>query len=117
MFDPEDVPLTTSEGRRPSSTAGDRMMVGLAVAALLGGVLIAVGRLLPEQPVSSQMNTSLRMKLRLGKQVKHRFIKIPSATGENVCNSLAYFCSSTVCRTIPIKPQLFTSPSLCSLRA
>lgn len=49
MFDPDQVPLSTSEGRRPSSTAGDRMMVALAALALLGGVLIAVSRLLPEQ--------------------------------------------------------------------
>jgi hypothetical protein len=49
-FDPDQIPLSTSEGRRPSSTAGDRMMVGLAALALMGGVLIAVSRLIPEQP-------------------------------------------------------------------
>ena len=49
MFDPDQVPLSTSEGRRPSSTAGDRLIVGLAALALLGGVLIAVSRFLPEQ--------------------------------------------------------------------
>ena len=49
MIDPDQVPLSTSEGRRPSSTAGDRMMVGLAALALIGGVLIAVSRVLPEQ--------------------------------------------------------------------
>ena len=49
-FDPDQIPLSTSEGRRPSSTAGDRMMVGLAALAMMGGVLIAVSRLIPEQP-------------------------------------------------------------------
>jgi len=58
VFDPEDIPLSTSEGRRPSSTAGDRLIVGLAVAALLGGVLIAVGRLLPEQPDQTSTATA-----------------------------------------------------------
>jgi hypothetical protein len=58
VFDPEDIPLSTSEGRRPSSTAGDRMMVGLAVAALLGGVLIAVSRLVPEQPDQTSLATA-----------------------------------------------------------
>ncbi|HEX5578655.1 MAG TPA: SH3 domain-containing protein [Candidatus Limnocylindria bacterium] len=53
MFDPDDIPLSTSEGRRPSSTAGDRMMVGLAIVALVGGLLIAVSRLLPEQAETS----------------------------------------------------------------
>ena len=37
------------------------------------------------------MNTSLRIKLQIGKQMKHRFIEIPSAIGENLCNSLSYF--------------------------
>ncbi|HET6744899.1 MAG TPA: hypothetical protein VFH90_03520 [Candidatus Limnocylindria bacterium] len=56
MFDPEDLPLTTEEGRRPSSTAGDRMMVGLAALALFGGALIAIGKVLPqsEAPQTSE---------------------------------------------------------------
>jgi hypothetical protein len=36
----------TTDGRRPSSTAGDRLMVGLAALALLGGALIAVTNVL-----------------------------------------------------------------------
>jgi hypothetical protein len=48
MFDPVDLPLATEEGRRPPSTAGDRMMVGLAALALFGGALIAIGKVLPE---------------------------------------------------------------------
>ena len=56
MFDPEDLPLTTTEGRRPASTAGDRMMVGLAALALVGGALIAIGKVLPqgEAPQTSE---------------------------------------------------------------
>ena len=49
MFDPDQVPLSTSEGRRPPSTAGDRMMIGLALLALVGGLLIAASRIIPEQ--------------------------------------------------------------------
>jgi hypothetical protein len=37
-----------------------------------------------ERPCSTQMNTSLRVKLRLGKQMEHRFSKIPSAMSESV---------------------------------
>jgi len=35
-------------------------------------------------PCSPPMNTSLRVKLRLGKQMEHRFSKIPSALSESV---------------------------------
>jgi hypothetical protein len=48
VFEPEDIPLETTEGRRPAGAAGDRMMVGLAALALLGGALIAVGNFLPD---------------------------------------------------------------------
>ena len=58
MFDPDQVPLSTSEGRRPSSTAGDRMMVGLAALALMGGLLIAVSRLIPEQANQTSQATA-----------------------------------------------------------
>ncbi|HEX6473636.1 MAG TPA: hypothetical protein VF114_00950, partial [Candidatus Limnocylindria bacterium] len=58
MFDPDQVPLSTSEGHRPSSTAGDRMMIGLAILALVGGLLIAVSRLLPEQPDQASVATA-----------------------------------------------------------
>ena len=47
MYDIEDVPVQTSEGLRPQSAAGDRLMVGLAALALLGGALIFVSRFLP----------------------------------------------------------------------
>ena len=52
MFEPEDIDLTTSRGQRPSSTAGDRMMVGLAALALVGGGLIAIGKVLPSSDPS-----------------------------------------------------------------
>jgi hypothetical protein len=48
VFDPDDTPVATSEGRRPSSTAGDRLMVGLAALALAGGAVIAISRFLPK---------------------------------------------------------------------
>ena len=47
MIDLEDLPVSTAEGRRPSSTGADRLMIGLAALALIGGGLIAVSRLLP----------------------------------------------------------------------
>ncbi len=58
VFDPDQVPLSTSEGRRPPSTAGDRMMVGLAALALIGGLLIAASRLIPEQPNQTSQATA-----------------------------------------------------------
>ena len=58
MFDPDQIPLSTSEGRRPPSTAGDRMMVGLAALALIGGLLIAASRLIPEQPNQTSQATA-----------------------------------------------------------
>ena len=58
MFDPDEIPLSTAEGRRPASTSGDRLMVGLAIIALLGGVLIAIGRLLPEAPPQTSQATA-----------------------------------------------------------
>lgn len=48
MFEPDENPIATTDGRRPASAAGDRMMVALAAIALLGGALIAVGNVLPE---------------------------------------------------------------------
>ncbi len=58
VFDPDQVPLSTSEGRRPPSTAGDRMMIGLAVLALVGGLLIAASRLIPEQANQTSQATA-----------------------------------------------------------
>jgi hypothetical protein len=46
LSDIEEIPVATVAGDRPSSTVGDRLMIGLAAAALLGGVLIAAGNLL-----------------------------------------------------------------------
>lgn len=43
MSDIEEIPVATVAGDRPSSTVGDRLMIGLAAAALLGGLLIAAG--------------------------------------------------------------------------
>jgi hypothetical protein len=47
LFDPHEphLDLEMTEGHRPASTTGDRLMVGLAAIALLGGALIGVSRL------------------------------------------------------------------------
>jgi hypothetical protein len=44
MRDRDDIPLETSEGRSGGSGMGDRLVVGLAALALLGAVLILVGK-------------------------------------------------------------------------
>jgi len=44
MRDRDDIPLETSEGRGGGGGMGDRLVVGLAALALLGGVLILVGK-------------------------------------------------------------------------
>lgn len=56
MFDPDEsqVDVELTEGQRPSSGAGDRLMVGLAAIALLGGALIVVGRFLPPPSEASE---------------------------------------------------------------
>jgi hypothetical protein len=41
--DIEEIPVETLAGDRPNSTVGDRMLIGLAATALLGGALIAIG--------------------------------------------------------------------------
>ena len=46
MNEIEEIPLETTEGTRPRSNAGDRLVVGLAALALLGGLLIAGANLL-----------------------------------------------------------------------
>lgn len=43
MSEFEDIPGGTVAGDRPSSNVGDRLIIGLAVLALLGGLLIAAG--------------------------------------------------------------------------
>jgi hypothetical protein len=48
LFEPENLEIETTDGRRPAGTAGDRMMLGLAAVALLGGALIAVTNALPD---------------------------------------------------------------------
>lgn len=52
MSDIEEIPVETVAGERPSSAVGDRLLIGLAALALLGGALIAAGNfvagLLPE---------------------------------------------------------------------
>jgi hypothetical protein len=40
------IPIETSEGHRPPSPAGDRLLIGLAAVALSGGLLIATANLL-----------------------------------------------------------------------
>jgi hypothetical protein len=47
VFEPEDIQIETTFGRRPASTAGERLMVGLAALALLAGALIAITNMLP----------------------------------------------------------------------
>ena len=44
MRDRDDIPLETTEGRGTGSGIGDRLVVALAALALLGGVLILVGK-------------------------------------------------------------------------
>ena len=44
MRDRDDIPLETTEGRGGRSGIGDRLVVGLAALALLGGVFILVGK-------------------------------------------------------------------------
>lgn len=39
------IPIETSEGHRPPSPATDRLLIGLASVALMGGLLIAAGNL------------------------------------------------------------------------
>jgi hypothetical protein len=39
------IPIETTEGHRPPSPAADRLLIGLAVVALCGGLLIAAGNL------------------------------------------------------------------------
>lgn len=46
MDDIEEIPVETTAGHRPDSTVGDRMLIGLAAMALLGGALIAISNLL-----------------------------------------------------------------------
>lgn len=52
LSDIEEIPVETVAGERPSSAVGDRLLIGLAALALLGGALIAAGNfisgLLPE---------------------------------------------------------------------
>jgi hypothetical protein len=57
-FEPEDLEIATTDGRRPSTTAGDRMMVGLAAVALLGGLLIAITNALPDPPAETSHATA-----------------------------------------------------------
>jgi hypothetical protein len=42
----EEIPVETAAGERPRSTVADRLLLGLAGAALLGGALIAAGNFL-----------------------------------------------------------------------
>jgi hypothetical protein len=58
LLGPEDLEIETTDGRRPSTTAGDRMMVGLAVVALLGGLLIAITNALPDTPAETSQATA-----------------------------------------------------------
>jgi hypothetical protein len=57
LFDPNEPNLDVdlSDGRRPASSTGDRLMVGLATIALLGGALIAITRLLPSDGTEASL--------------------------------------------------------------
>jgi len=46
LNDIEEIPVETVGGTRPSTAVGDRLMIGLAALALLGGLLIAAGNVL-----------------------------------------------------------------------
>jgi hypothetical protein len=51
LFDPQDQPVSveTSHGHRPSTSTGDRLLISLAVLALLGGGLIGISKILPAE--------------------------------------------------------------------
>ena len=46
MDDFEDLPVETQAGERPAGAVGDRLLIGLAALALLGGLLIAAANFL-----------------------------------------------------------------------
>ncbi|MGZ6372327.1 MAG: hypothetical protein ACXWL8_02920, partial [Candidatus Limnocylindria bacterium] len=46
MTDRPEIPIETTEGQRGSGSFGDRLMVGVALIALLGGVFIVAGKAL-----------------------------------------------------------------------
>jgi hypothetical protein len=50
--------VETTDGRRPAGAASDRMMVGLAALALLGGALIAITNALPDGPEEASRATA-----------------------------------------------------------
>ena len=58
MFEPHDHPVSTTDGRRPSTTVSDRLMVILAALALVGGALIALGKLLPPSEAAQTSDAS-----------------------------------------------------------
>ncbi|HEY7527106.1 MAG TPA: hypothetical protein VIA82_09780 [Candidatus Limnocylindria bacterium] len=62
MLEPRDpeVSVETTQGDRPRASAGDRLLIGLAVLALAGGALIALSKILPspEAVASASPRTS-----------------------------------------------------------
>lgn len=56
--DQDDFPIETVEGLRPRGTFGERLLIGVAGVALLGGVLVAVGNVLPEAPEAARASPS-----------------------------------------------------------
>jgi len=50
MSEPNHEFLESGQGARPPTTSGDRLMVLLAMVALIGGLLIATSKLLPSDP-------------------------------------------------------------------
>lgn len=56
--DIEALEIETTDGRRPSSTAGDRLIVGLATLALFGGALIAVTNVLSGRTTQTSADAS-----------------------------------------------------------
>jgi hypothetical protein len=57
-FEIEAIEIETTDGRRPSSTAADRLMVGLAALALVGGALIAVTNVLSGRTTQTRADAS-----------------------------------------------------------
>lgn len=56
--DRDDIPIETVEGLRPRGSFGERLLIGVAGIALLGGVFVAVGNVLPEAPEPARASAS-----------------------------------------------------------
>ena len=56
--DQDDFGIETVEGVRPRGSFGERLLIGVAGLALIGGALLAVGRLLPEATDAARASPS-----------------------------------------------------------